>query len=105
MPSGIRDGCLRIMNALAAEPPLMVSRTCPVLIEALGSVKPDRHRPDVYAESADDYVHVLDALRYALVNAPSPAATPWTPPEPEGDPFAGGFDAYITRHPSSSRIW
>ena len=67
-PSGIRDGCMKIMSLLA-DPvlPLVVSRSCPWLIEALGSVKPDKHRPDLYDEESD-YTHALDALRYWAIN-------------------------------------
>jgi hypothetical protein len=67
-PSGVRDGCVRIMDMLADEKlPLVVSSACPWTIEALASVAPDRHRPDVY-EEASPYTHVLDALRYWAVN-------------------------------------
>jgi hypothetical protein len=67
-PSGVRDGCLRIMSLLADEKlPLVVSDACPWTIEALASVAPDRHRPDLYDETSP-YTHVLDALRYWAVN-------------------------------------
>ena len=66
--SSIRDGCVRIMDAIAdPELPLQVSKTCPWLIEALGSISPDRKRPDLYDEKSS-YTHVLDALRYFCVN-------------------------------------
>lgn len=66
--SSIRDGCVRIMSALADQAlPLVVSRSCPWLIEALSTVRPDKHRPDLYDEGSD-YTHVLDALRYWAVN-------------------------------------
>ena len=68
--SSIRDGCVRISDALA-EPaiPLLVSRDCPWLTEALGAVGPDRQHPDIYDERSV-YCHVLDALRYYFVNRP-----------------------------------
>lgn len=66
--SSIRDGCVRLMTALA-DPviPLVVSRKCPWLCAALSNVRPDKHRPDLYDEMSD-YCHVLDALRYWSVN-------------------------------------
>ena len=68
--SSIRDGCVRISDALAEpEIPLLVSRDCPWLAEALGAVAADRQRPDVYDERSV-YCHVLDALRYYFVNRP-----------------------------------
>ena len=67
-PSSIRDGSVRIMNAISdPDLPLQVSKTCPWLIEALSSIAPDRHRPDLYDEKSS-YTHVLDALRYFYVN-------------------------------------
>ena len=66
--SGIRDGCVRIMDTIA-DPnlPLLVSRSCTWTAEALGRISPDKHRPDVYDEKST-YCHALDALRYFLVN-------------------------------------
>jgi hypothetical protein len=68
--SSIRDGCVRISDALA-EPqiPLLVARDCRWLVEALGAVAADRQHPDVYDERSV-YCHVLDALRYYFVNRP-----------------------------------
>ena len=68
--SSVRDGCVRISDALA-EPqiPLLVSKDCPWLAEALGAVGPDRQHPDVYDDSST-YCHALDALRYYFVNRP-----------------------------------
>jgi hypothetical protein len=87
-PSGIRDGCLRIMSHLA-DPvlPLVVSRDCPWLIEALSSVKPDKHRPDLYDEQSE-YTHALDALRYWAVNHVTAVDYGHDEPEPAYDPFA-----------------
>jgi len=70
-PSSIRDGCVRVMAALA-DPvlPLVVSRSCRYLTEALSNVRPDKHRPDLYDETSD-YCHILDALRYWSVNRPA----------------------------------
>ena len=59
--SSIRDGCVRIMDAIAdPDLPLLVSRSLTWVMEALGAVSPDRKRPDVYDESST-YSHVLDA--------------------------------------------
>ena len=66
--SGIRDGCVRIMDAIAdPDLPLLVSKSCVWTVEALGAVSPDSRRPDVYQEKSS-YTHVLDALRYFMVN-------------------------------------
>jgi hypothetical protein len=79
-PSGVRDGCVRIMDMLAeTEQPLVISTACPWTIEALSSVAPDRQRPDVYDERSP-YTHVLDALRYWAVNRGDVSVTPWTLP-------------------------
>jgi hypothetical protein len=69
-PSGVRDGCMRIMNLLAdPDLPLIVSEDCPELIRCLTQVKPDKSRPDLYDQREDcPYQHLLDALRYLLVN-------------------------------------
>ena len=68
--SSVRDGCIRISDVVA-EPaiPLLVSRDCPWLTEALGAVAPDRQRPDIY-DDRSIYCHVLDALRYYFINRP-----------------------------------
>lgn len=69
-PSGIRDGCMRIMNLLAdPDLPLVVSEDCPQLIRCLTQVKPDKSKPELYDQREDSpYQHLLDALRYLLVN-------------------------------------
>ena len=87
-PSGIRDGCLRIMSHLA-DPvlPLVVSRSCPWTLEALASVRPDKHRPDLYDETSD-YTHALDALRYWAVNHVVAVDAGHEEYEPPADPFA-----------------
>lgn len=66
--SGVRDGCVRLIS-LIGDPdlPLLISTACPWTIEALGGVRPDKHRPDVYDEDSE-YDHILDALRYWAVN-------------------------------------
>ena len=62
---------MRIMDAIAdPDLPLLVSRSRTGLCEALGAVSPDRHRPDLYDETST-YCHVLDCLRYFLVNQPT----------------------------------
>jgi hypothetical protein len=66
--SSIRDGCVRVMDAIAdPDLPLVVSQSCTWTVEALGAISPDRKRPDVYDETSS-YTHVLDALRYFMVN-------------------------------------
>lgn len=66
--SGIRDGCVVLMDLLAdPEIPLMVSTACPWLIEAFSTIRPDRLHADVYDESSD-FDHILDACRYLVVN-------------------------------------
>jgi hypothetical protein len=56
------------MDAIAdPDIPLVVSRSCSWTVEALGAISPDRKRPDVYDETSS-YTHVLDALRYFMVN-------------------------------------
>jgi len=88
-PSGVRDGCVRIMSMLAdAKLPLVVSAACPWTIEALASIAPDRHRPDVYDE-ASPYTHVLDALRYWAVNRSAVPSSPWTAPRKRRPPWVG----------------
>ncbi len=68
--SSIRDGCVRFMDSIAhPEIPLLVSKGCPWLCEAIGAVSPDRRHPDVYDEGSA-YTHVLDAMRYFYVNQP-----------------------------------
>lgn len=76
-PSGIRDGCMRIMNLLAdPDLPLIVSEDCPQLIRCLTQVKPDKSKPELYDQREDSpYQHLLDALRYLLVNVRLGAAT------------------------------
>ena len=68
-PSGVRDGCVRIMDLLADEAqPLIISERCSGLIRALSSVKPLRGKPEVYDTEHELFSHPLDALRYLLVN-------------------------------------
>ena len=95
-PSGVRDGCVRIMDMLAdAALPLVVSTACPWTIEALSCVAPDKHRPDVYDETSP-YTHVLDALRYWAVNRGAVSVTPWALPpvtrRPSGDTHAPSWN-------------
>ena len=77
--SSIRDGCVRIMDCVG-DPnlPLLVSKGCPWLCEALGSVSPDKRHPDVYDEGST-YTHALDALRYFFVNRPIGHSQDWMP--------------------------
>jgi hypothetical protein len=86
-PSGVRDGCVRIMDALA-DPnlPLLISDACPGLIRALSQVKPLKHHEERYDTEHELYSHPLDALRYLLVNMRNASAgkssgnPPRTPP-------------------------
>jgi hypothetical protein len=49
--SGVREGCVLLMDALAhPELPLVVSSRCHWTIEALASVPPDPHQPERYDE-------------------------------------------------------
>ncbi len=68
--SSVRDGCVRVIDAISDPSlPLLVSDACPWLREALGSVAPDKHKPDIYNDDSV-YDHVLDTLRYYFVNRP-----------------------------------
>jgi hypothetical protein len=87
-PSGVREGCVLLMDALAhPELPLVVSGHCHWTIDALASVPPDPHLPDRYDERSP-YTHILDALRYFVVNGPplgrvfSASSVSWGPPNP-----------------------
>jgi hypothetical protein len=67
-PTLIRDGCTRMMDAIAdPDLPLVISTACPWLIEAFSTIKPDRIHEDVYDERSP-YDHALDALRYFVAN-------------------------------------
>jgi hypothetical protein len=69
-PSGVREGCVLLMNALAdPQLPLVVAGSCHATIEALASVPPDPHQPERYDERSQ-HTHILDALRYFAVNGP-----------------------------------
>ncbi len=69
-PSSVRDGCVRIMDALAdRDLPLIVAERCAGTIRCLSQVKPDKSKPEVYDQREDSpYQHALDALRYFYVN-------------------------------------
>ncbi len=87
-PSGVRDGCVRIMDALAdPEQPLVIASRCVGLIRALSQVKPAANRSEIYDTDHEIHSHVLDALRYLLVNLPQ-AGGEWTYTEPEPDFWA-----------------
>ena len=69
--SGVREGCVLLMDALAhPELPLVVAASCHWTIEALACVPPDPHQPERYDERSG-YTHILDALRYFAVNGPA----------------------------------
>ncbi len=87
--SGVRDGCVRIMDALAdEEQPLIIASRCVGLIRALAQVKPAAHRSEIYDTDHEVYSHPLDALRYLLVNLPQ-ASGEWTPSPPTYGPSSG----------------
>ena len=88
--SGIRDGCVRLFDAIAdPDLPLLVSKHCPWLLEALRGVRPDKQRPDLYDQrESSPYQHVLDALRYWAVNRRG-AAADYEVPEPTPGPASG----------------
>jgi hypothetical protein len=68
--SGVREGCVLLMDALAhPELPLVIGSGCHWTIEAFSSVPPDPHQPERYDERSR-YTHILDALRYFAVNSP-----------------------------------
>lgn len=67
-PSGVRDGCVRIMDVLAdPDLPLIVSDACPGLIRALSQVKPLKGHEERY-DTEHPFSDPLDALRYLLIN-------------------------------------
>jgi hypothetical protein len=69
--SAVRDGCVRIMDALADEAlPLLIAERCPGLIRALSQVKPKHAQAEIYDTDHQLFSHPLDALRYLLVNLP-----------------------------------
>jgi hypothetical protein len=74
--SGVREGCVLLMDALAhPELPLVVAASCRWTIEALACVPPDPHQPERYDERSP-YTHILDALRYFAVNSPARGGVP-----------------------------
>jgi len=86
--SSIRDGCVQLIGLLAdPEIPLVVSRGCEWLVRALSTIRPDRHKPEVYAEDSE-FCHILDALRYLVVNTHR-RPVEWEPGKP-GRTVAGG---------------
>jgi hypothetical protein len=90
-PSGIRDGCVKLFDLIAdAAQPLLVSKRCPWLLEALTTVTPDKHKPDLYDQAeSSQYQHVLDALRYWAVNVRPAMLEDWEPAEPTPGPGSG----------------
>jgi hypothetical protein len=91
--SGVREGCVLLMNALAdPELPLVVAKSCHWTIEALASVPPDPHQPERYDERSP-YEHILDALRYFMVNSP-----------PTGRPRSSASSVSRPRPPRGPRL-
>ncbi|MGA3168475.1 MAG: hypothetical protein ABSF14_20420 [Terriglobia bacterium] len=90
-PSGIRDGCVKLFD-LIADPdlPLLISKKCPWTLEAITTVTPDPHKPDLYDQAeSSQYQHVLDALRYWAVNMRPAAPEDWEPMEAQPGPSQG----------------
>ena len=88
--SSVRDGCVRIMDALAEEAqPLIVAARCLALIAALAQVKPHRTHTEIYDIDHELFAHPLDALRYLLLNLPGPGTYPYKAPEDSPGPCAG----------------
>jgi hypothetical protein len=86
--SSVRDGCVRIIDAISDPSlPLLVSDACPWLREALGSVAPDKHKPDIYNDDSV-YDHVLDTLRYYFINRVGKAPD-YDVPDPTPGPSSG----------------
>ena len=82
--SSVRDGCVRIMNALADEAqPLVIAERCVGLIRALSQIKPQRSSPEIYDTDHEIFSHPLDAMRYLLINLPQPAGE-WDAPSYSG---------------------
>jgi hypothetical protein len=72
-PSSVRDGRVRIMDALANEAlPLIIASRCCGLIGALSAIKPHRSHPELYNHDHPFFSHPLDALRCLLVNIGTP---------------------------------
>ena len=89
-PSSIRDGCVRMMDALAdPEQPLLVAERCLGLIRALSQVKPHKTRPECYDFDHQLFSHPLDALRYGVLWLSAPPAADYEPPEPTIGPSSG----------------
>jgi hypothetical protein len=88
--SGVRDGCVLIMNLLADEAqPLVVAKRCQGLIRALSQVKPASGSPERYDTDHEIFSHPLDALRYLLINLP-PTFSNWVSPNYDDLPTPGG---------------
>lgn len=94
-PSGIRDGCVLMMDSIAhPEIPLVVHERCTQLIRALSQMPPDKTAPDIYAQKHPVFSHPLDALRYWFVNHRRPAASDWEAPK-AGRTVAGGMKNHV----------
>jgi hypothetical protein len=77
---------------LIADPdlPLLISKKCPWTLEAITTVTPDPHKPDLYDQAeSSQYQHVLDALRYWAVNMRPAAPEDWEPMEAQPGPSQG----------------
>ncbi len=95
----IREGCTRIMDALAdPELPLVVSTRCPFLIEALSSAKVDPNKEGEYLKDGY-YEHCLDALRMIMLHLRLGPVPEYNLPEPTPGPGSGLWG------PGGRRIW
>jgi len=92
MPSGIRDGCVLLMERIADDDgrQLVIHPRCTALIKALAKSKPHKTHPDCYDYDHPSFSHVLDALRYLVVNLNS-AAGHFEGVVPDDNPLTGGL--------------
>ena len=103
-PSSVRDGCMRIMDALAdPDLPLLVSRK-PAVHRVSGTrCSPDKNHPDVYDENSD-YDHALDALRYFFVNRPVGGNVDWVSNDYDSLPEAAAASSHRCASDHTSRV-
>jgi hypothetical protein len=65
--SSVRDGCVLIQHHLVGRKSLIIHPGCRELITSFETLEPDSNSPDVYAKD-NEFDHVMDALRYGMVN-------------------------------------
>ncbi len=71
--SAKRDGCVLIAHHLLSRKNLIIHNNCRELITSFETLEPDTNAPEVYAND-DEFDHVMDALRYGMVNVAMGAA-------------------------------